>query len=72
MNPVYFGSPKRTNPEVAFTVLMQGSRNDLLPEPFDEFDPHHRISGRKLFNTNVRALKSKINLTNELVEVPKR
>jgi len=25
-------------------------------DPFDEFDPHHRITGKKAFNENVRCL----------------
>jgi len=31
-------------------------------EPFDEWDPHHPIRGRKRFNSNYRPQKSKINL----------
>ena len=51
------------NPEVAFTALMLGGRNELLPNPFDEFDPHHKISGKKVFNKgDVRALQAKIDL----------
>jgi hypothetical protein len=35
---------------------MLGGRNDLFIEPFDEFDPHHRVTGKKNFNLHVRAL----------------
>lgn len=41
---------------------MLNSRNEVYPDPFDEFDPHHRISGKRAFNENVRCLQSKINL----------
>ena len=30
--------------------------------PFDEFDPHHRVSGKKTFIHTLRAANSKINL----------
>lgn len=40
----------------------------MLPDPFEEFDPHHKITGKKNFNNHVRALQSKINL--EYVDVP--
>ncbi len=30
--------------------------------PFDEFDPHHRVSGKKTFIHSLRAANSKINL----------
>lgn len=38
------------------------SKNQLYLDPFDEFDPHHRITGRKAFTNDVRCLQSKINL----------
>jgi len=42
---------------------MLGGRNDLLDQPFEEFDPHHRVSGKKRFNNLVTAKQSKINLS---------
>jgi hypothetical protein len=66
-----------TTPEVKmgtgplpFTVLMLGSRNQLYGQPFEEFDPHHRVCGRKNFNTQVRALQSKIYLQMESESEP--
>lgn len=47
-------------------------RNELYPDPFDEFDPHHRLSGRKAFNNEVRCLKNNINLEIKNEELPKR
>ena len=41
-------------------------------DPFDEFDPHHRITGKKSFNDNVRCLQSKIDLRITQEEVPKK
>jgi hypothetical protein len=41
---------------------MLNFRNELYPDPFDEFDPHHRITGKRAFNENVRCLQSKITL----------
>jgi len=41
---------------------MLNLRNEVFPDPFDEFDPHHRINGKRAFNENVRCLQSKINL----------
>lgn len=41
---------------------MLNLRNELYPDPFDEFDPHHRITGKRAFNENVRCLQSKITL----------
>ena len=37
-------------------------RNQLNLEPFDVFDPHHPLRGKKRFNDNFRPLRSKINL----------
>ena len=47
---------------VPFTSLIMNMRNQLYPDPFDEFDPHHRVSGKKAFTNVVRCLQSKINL----------
>jgi hypothetical protein len=45
-------------------------RNELLPDPFDEFDPHHGISSKKAFNPNVvKCLQSRINLKNDAAEM---
>ena len=41
-------------------------------DPFDEFDPHHRITGKKAFNDNVRCLQSKIDLKITQDELPKK
>lgn len=41
---------------------MLNLRNELYSDPFDEFDPHHRITGKRAFNENVRCLQSKITL----------
>jgi hypothetical protein len=38
-------------------------RNELYPDPFDEFDPHHKIKGKKAFNDTVRCLQSRIDLS---------
>lgn len=48
------------------------NRNELLPDPFDEFDPHHKVRGKKGFNENLRCLKSKIDLTILNEEIPKK
>jgi len=48
--------------------MMLAGRNELLPDPFEEFDPHHKITGKKNFSNHVRALQSKINL--EYVDLP--
>lgn len=32
-----------------FTTLMMNGRNELYPDPFDEFDPHHSFRGKKAF-----------------------
>ena len=37
-------------------------RNQLFLEPFDVFDPHHPIRGKKRFDPNFRPLRSKINI----------
>jgi hypothetical protein len=47
-------------------------RNELYPDPFDEFDPHHTVSGRKAFNPNERCLKANIDLKNYVEELPKK
>ena len=49
--------------EIPFTTLMLSGRNELYQVPFDEFDPHHRISGKKSFNESVKCLQSKIDLS---------
>jgi len=35
---------------------MLDGRNEFYGDPFDEFDPHHRISGKRAFNQQVRCL----------------
>ena len=47
-------------------------RNELYPDPFDEFDPHHTIRGRKAFNPNERCIKATIDLKNYIEELPKK
>ena len=47
-------------------------RNELYPDPFDEFDPHHTTRGKKAFNNDVRCLQSKIDLSNYTEKLPKR
>ena len=37
-------------------------RNQVFMEPFDVFDPHHPLRGKKRFNESFRPLRSKINL----------
>lgn len=38
-------------------------RNQVFMDPFDEFDPHHRISGRKAFApATTRSMQSRITL----------
>jgi hypothetical protein len=57
--------PSRKHEEdnsVPFTSLIMNMRNQLYMDPFDEFDPHHRVSGKKAFSNVVRCLQSKINL----------
>ena len=39
-------------------------RNDLYPNPFDEFDPHHTLKGKKAFKSTERCIKTNINLEN--------
>jgi len=58
---------------VPFTSLMMNFRNQIYMAPLDEFDPHHRVNGRKAFvNANVRCLQSKINLKMRQEEAKKR
>jgi hypothetical protein len=56
------GTGKISDKSVPFTTLMLDGRNEFYGDPFDEFDPHHRISGKRAFNQQVRCLQSKINL----------
>ena len=37
-------------------------RNQLFLEPFDVFDPHHPLRGKKRFDSSFRPLRSKINI----------
>ena len=37
-------------------------RNQLYLEPFDVFDPHHPLRGKKRFDPNFRPIRSKINI----------
>jgi hypothetical protein len=42
---------------VVFTTHLMNGRNELYPDPFDEFDPHHSIMGKKAFQvTRVKSL----------------
>lgn len=42
---------------------MMNGRNELFPDPFDEFDPHHTFRGKKAFMPgSTRCLQSFINL----------
>jgi hypothetical protein len=52
---------------------MMNLRNQLYMDPFDEFDPHHRISGKKGFaTTKNRCMQSKIILKFREEETKKR
>jgi hypothetical protein len=47
--------------------MLLAGRNNLYPAPFDEFDPFHRISGKKSFSMKkTRAMQSKLNLEQPL------
>ena len=54
--------------------FMMNGRNQLFMEPFDVFDPHHPLRGKKRFNSNFRPLRSKINLNigGEAVDTSKK
>lgn len=41
---------------------MVTGRNQLFLEPFDVFDPHHPLRGKKRFDSSFRPLRSKINI----------
>lgn len=41
---------------------MINGRNQLYLEPFDVFDPHHPLRGKKRFDPNFRPIRSKINI----------
>jgi hypothetical protein len=58
--------------EQPFTTFLMNGRNELYPNPFDEFDPHHTMRGKKAFNTNERCLKTNINLENHTELLPKK
>lgn len=47
-------------------------RNQLYLEPFDVFDPHHPLRGKKRFESNFRPLRSKINIKIEAEEVVRK
>jgi hypothetical protein len=52
---------------------MANGRNELYPNPFDEFDPHHTMRGKKAFNSNkVRCLQPKIDLQDWQNDVPEK
>lgn len=59
---------------VAFTTHLMNGRNELFPDPFDEFDPHHSIGGKKAFQvTKVRSLQTRIDIKGGYGEVlPKK
>jgi hypothetical protein len=48
------------------------SRNQLYIEPFDVFDPHHPLRGKKRFDPNFRPIRSKINIKIEALEAVKK
>lgn len=53
----------RDTDQVPMTTMLMAGRNELLPDPYDEFDPHHTVRGKKAFDEKkVRCLQSKINL----------
>ena len=52
--------------------MLLAGRNELLPDPFDEFDPHHSFRGRKAFNPEERCIKANINLENRIEALPKK
>ena len=36
--------------------IKQSGRSEQYQNPFDEFDPHHRINGKKMFNDSIKCL----------------
>lgn len=61
-------APKEGN---ILSKMMTG-RNQLYLEPFDLFDPHHPLRGKRRFQPNFRPLRSKINIKIEADEVVKK
>jgi hypothetical protein len=46
-----------------FTTYLINGRNELYNDPFDEFDPHHSIRGKKAFMVErVKSLQTRIDL----------
>jgi len=54
--------PTSGNGEMSKEIEMRLGRNQMYMEPFDVFDAHHPIRGKKRFNKNFRPLRSKIDL----------
>ena len=55
---------------VPFSTHLMNGRNELFPDPFDEFDPHHTVGGKKAFDVNkVKCLQTRINLKNDAAEM---
>jgi hypothetical protein len=54
--------PMKGNEEMSKEVEMRLGRNQLYMQPFDVFDIHHPVRGKKRFNKNFRPLRSKIDL----------
>ena len=45
----------------------------LLPDPFDEFDPHHSMNSKKAFDeTKIRCLQTRINLKMKYEELRRK
>lgn len=64
---------KKSQEANTLSFILNG-RNQLFMEPFDVFDPHHPLRGKKRFNSNFRPLRSKINLNigGEAVDLSKK
>lgn len=64
--------PLKGNEEMSKEVEMRLGRNQLYMQPFDVFDIHHPVRGKKRFNNNFRPLRSKIDLTVKIEEAAKK
>ena len=58
--------------EVNMATKMALGRNQLFLEPFDVFDPHHPLRGKRRFDVNFRPLRSKINLKIQAPEAARK
>ena len=56
------GGSQMRREETNILSKMVTGRNQLFLEPFDIFDPHHPMRGRKRFDPSFRPLRSKINI----------